>query len=140
MSYRIERGYMHESYLRWYSNLARDALYTTVRGAFKMAPIDPAALAVMKRFVRNRQPYGCYWARYGVGAERAYHTDKGEPHERLIVMLQRADKGGELTVGGERVDLFAGDGVIFRADLCEHAVSLVEAGERVIFTLGRLIV
>ncbi len=106
---------------------------TTVRGTFSMAPIQEFA----------GYDYGCYIIRYGLGAFKAPHKDPSpnwkQRHYRLVCVLQEAGEGGDLYVGGERRDLRRYDAFAFRADLEEHWVTPVTKGERIILTLGKLL-
>lgn len=88
-------------------------------------------------------PYIAGIVRYVVGDHRPAHIDpspaKTMQHHRVIVLVKKAEDGGDLIVSGVRARLEAGDGIVFRADEELHEVTRVVAGERLGLTCGVLL-
>lgn len=84
--------------------------------------------------------FDAYLLRYDVGAFIPPHVDPpladGNRHLRLNAIVLVPERGGELRLDGERVELAAGDAVVFRPDLREHAVSVVEGSPRLVLSVG----
>lgn len=126
--------------------LAKYVEYTTVRGPFKMAPLEPEHLLAVPpaiAFLGGQRPYGAYIIRYAVGAEKAPHVDPPtfakDGHDRIVCLLQAPGSGGTLRFEGEPVSLGVRDGVQFRADLISHSIDTVTEGERIVLTVGRFV-
>ncbi len=84
--------------------------------------------------------FDLYLLRYEVGSHIPPHVDpplaSGMLHGRVNAILEQADRGGILTLDGVEVPLATGDAVRFRPDVHLHAVSAVEAGRRVLWSVG----
>jgi hypothetical protein len=78
----------------------------------------------------------CYIIRYNVGDGIPPHTDPvtGKKHFRLNFELKRASLGGRLYVKKPIFRIWRL--CIFRSDLSRHAVSRVNEGQRLVFSLG----
>lgn len=137
---------LFRSYFRPYEVQAALALsesitYTTIRGSFKMGPIvNFGAFPVIFDWIDGEEPYGCYILRYGPGAEKTPHVDPtpGKIHDRIVVLLQAANTGGDIYIEGQGFKLTPGDAVFLRADLELHAITPVVSGERIVLTVGRI--
>jgi hypothetical protein len=118
-------------------------------GYAKLA-LDPGALPAPLRMLLRRTlgvlgepPAGAfdlYLLRYEVGSHIPPHVDPplfdGALHRRVNAVLEQADRGGVLTLDGEVVPLAARDAVRFRPDAHRHAVSVLEAGRRLLWSVG----
>ncbi len=84
--------------------------------------------------------FDAYLLRYEVGAFIPPHVDPpladGNRHLRLNAIVEASERGGELRLDGDRVSLAPGDAVVFRPDLREHAVSIVEDCPRLVLSVG----
>jgi len=79
-----------------------------------------------------------YFIRYLDGAYIPPHTDPaehGRTHRRINAVLTQATKGGDLLVGGTKIDLRVGDAVLFSPSGEVHEVSEVH-GPRLLFSVG----
>jgi hypothetical protein len=78
--------------------------------------------------------------RYVRGTHVPPHTDpplaSGQEHWRLNGIVRAAGRGGVLALDGRTIELALGDAVVFRPDACRHEVSLVEEGERLVWSVG----
>lgn len=120
------------------------ALELAARRKVGLRDIDPELFPSVHAWMAGRRLWGCYLLEYKEGDARGPHTDHapGEVHLRLVCMVQPAEVGGQLCVRGGVsnllgvVPLRAGDAVEFRADVCEHEVTRVERGTRLVITCG----
>lgn len=89
---------------------------------------------------KNLLGWDSYLLRYLPGAFVPPHTDppllKGFGHLRLNAIVQQGERGGQFLLEGESVALSAGDAILFRPDLLRHAVSRLEAGRRLVLSVG----
>ncbi len=79
-----------------------------------------------------------YLIRYRDGSFIAPHVDDaqhGKRHRRINAVLAPATAGGELTIGGQRIELAIGDAVRFYPDREVHEVTAV-VGTRLLFSVG----
>jgi hypothetical protein len=82
--------------------------------------------------------FDIFLLRYRPGDEAPEHLDpaaEGLAHVRLNALVSRGE-GGTLILDGRGLELLEGDAVIFRPDLESHAVSPVQGGERLVFSVG----
>ncbi|MCG7548075.1 MULTISPECIES: 2OG-Fe(II) oxygenase [Pseudoalteromonas] len=80
--------------------------------------------------------FDVYLLRFPQGCEVPEHTDKVNKgrHYRLNIVLKKAQKGGEFICHSP---IFESERIkLFRPDLCVHAVSKVEQGERLLLSIG----
>lgn len=84
----------------------------------------------------------CYLLRMKEGSHIDFHYDKveGYEHNRLNIILKKAEYGGEFCLEGpsgyprrvrDRI-------ILFRPDIDHHAVSKVERGTRYVLSIGWL--
>lgn len=87
--------------------------------------------------------FDAWLLRYPRGSGVPAHVDAAAAddhvHVRVNAVVVAADAGGVLAIDGAVVDLAAGDAVVFRPDVEVHAVSVVDVGERVVFSVGALV-
>ncbi len=105
-------------------------------GSVAFSGLVSRALAVLGTPFRDY--WDAYLIRYGTGSHVPEHLDvaeRGMRHRRLNALLAVAASGGELRIGGERVDLGVGDAVRFFPDREVHAVTRV-VGTRLLLSLG----
>lgn len=104
-----------------------------------MRDVDPYALPSARTWVGQRA-LGCYLIRYDRGGFAPPHVDvvSQGAHERLVLLVRASEVGGRLLVCGLPVALEPGDALEFRADLCEHEVTPVDVGSRLVLSLGRI--
>ncbi len=78
----------------------------------------------------------CYLLYYPQGSEILPHIDpvSSGKHYRLNVMLKRAEDGGDFVCKNPLLRLWRV--FLFRPDISEHAVSRIEKGYRVMFSIG----
>lgn len=111
-----------------------------------LVDVDDAIAAVVDR-ARAALAIPAGWAfadawllRYPRGASIPPHIDPpeapGMQHVRLNAIVRAPARGGVLTVDGAVVALAEGDAVVFRPDAHEHAVSVVDDGARLVFSVG----
>lgn len=103
-------------------------------------PID--APLVARALGHIGTPFEDYWdvyyIRYLDGAHIPKHTDEaqhGRRHRRINVVLTQAAEGGELWIGGTKIELAVGDAVLFHPDAEVHEVTRV-GGPRLLFSVG----
>src|SRR5262249_30967327 len=107
-----------------------------------LGPHGSDLLARSLHLLRDPAPslWDCWLLRYEVGAYVPPHVDppldEGRQHVRLNLLVARAARGGELRLDGLEVSLEQGDAVVFRPDLCTHEVSRVDAGARLVWSVG----
>jgi len=144
----VGRWWLSEAELQYWLSTAESVNYTTVRGAYKMAPLTLDELSQSPNtmlFLGKSEPYACYVIKYGVGAFKTMHRDPplvGSSklhHQRMVCLLQNAGEGGQLTIDGHDELFLPRDAIIFRADTSDHGVSQVLRGERIILTVGKLV-
>lgn len=85
--------------------------------------------------------HDCYLVRYGVNNWIPSHKDDAplaQEHHRLNAMVTMPERGGQLIVEGQAIELAIRDAYVFRPDLQEHEVRRVEAGVRLIWSVGVL--
>jgi hypothetical protein len=83
-------------------------------------------------------PFDCYLIRYPEGSSIPPHTDPVQRgrHYRLNVILKSPQSGGEFVC---RNPIYASRRIkLFRPDVCEHSVSLVQGGSRYVLSVGWL--
>src|SRR4051812_40715531 len=97
---------------------------------------------VARAMERIGTPFEDYWdvyfIRYLDGAYIPPHTDPaqhGRRHRRINAVLTQAERGGELMIGGAKVELATGDAVLFSPDRELHEVTTV-SGPRLLFSVG----
>jgi hypothetical protein len=81
-------------------------------------------------------PFDLYLLRYRVGAGIPPHVDPvdGRRHYRINIVLREAERGGCFSCVAP---IFETRRIkVFRPDVSEHAVSTVEAGTRLVLSLG----
>lgn len=81
-------------------------------------------------------PFDCYLLRFGEGAEIPPHTDPvtEKRHFRLNIVLWHARHGGEFVCSDP---IYASARIkLFRPDVASHGVTRVEAGKRIVLSLG----
>ena len=80
--------------------------------------------------------WDCYLLRYRPGAYVPPHRDPtdAKPHLRLNAIVQ-SSAGAVLSLNGAAIELAAGDAIVFRPDVVEHAVSAGE-GTRYVWSVG----
>jgi hypothetical protein len=80
--------------------------------------------------------FDLYLLRFPVGSCVPMHRDPvdGAGHLRVNVVVVPARRGGEFSCQGAILDWARLK--VFRSDLCEHAVSEIEAGTRWVLSLG----
>ncbi len=81
-------------------------------------------------------PFDSWLIRYPEGSEIPPHTDPVSVgrHFRLNIVLKSPRSGGEFVC---RAPIFESRRIkLFRPDACEHSVTRVEGGSRVVFSLG----
>ena len=144
----VGRWWLSEAELNYWLSTAESVNYTTVRGAYRMAPLTTDELSQSPNtmlFLSKSEPYACYIIKYGVGAFKTTHRDpplRGSSklvHLRMVCLLQNAEQGGQLTIDGHEELFLPRDAIIFRADTSDHGVSEVLLGERIILTVGKLV-
>ena len=104
--------------------------------------MDRASPLVARGLAKVGVPFEDYWdvyfIRYEDGAYIPPHTDPaehGRTHRRINAVLTQAASGGELFVGGAKIDLEVGDAVLFSPSGEVHEVSKVH-GPRLLFSVG----
>jgi len=104
-------------------------------------PAAPGSL-IARSLARLGTPFERYWdvylIRYRDGAFIAPHVDDaqhGKRHRRINAVLVPAERGGELTIDGQRIALASGDAVRFYPDREVHEVTAV-VGTRLLFSVG----
>jgi hypothetical protein len=80
-----------------------------------------------------------YLLRYDSQDRAPEHLDAapgdGIEHHRLNALIQ-AGEGGAFVLEGKRIELQAGDAVVFRPDRQLHAVEAMRGGVRLVFSVG----
>jgi hypothetical protein len=78
----------------------------------------------------------CYLLRYNVGDRIPVHTDPvpGKRHYRVNFELKKANLGGKLYVKDPIIKFWRF--CFFRSDLSRHAVTRINCGQRLVFSLG----
>lgn len=81
-------------------------------------------------------PFDLYLLRYRRGASVPPHVDPvdGKRHYRINVILREAERGGFFRCVGPILETRRIK--VFRPDVSEHSVSAVEAGTRLVVSLG----
>lgn len=110
-----------------------------VRDDARLLPLIERSLAQLG--MPSSSPFWDAWLlRYPRGSSIPAHTDvpeaSGVGHHRLNALVTAPDAGGILVVDGSVVDLGVGDAIVFRPDLQEHAVSAIEGGARLVWSVG----
>jgi hypothetical protein len=111
-----------------------------------LVDVDDAIAAALDR-ARAALAIPAGWAfadawllRYPRGASIPPHVDPpeatGMQHVRLNAIVRAPRAGGVFTVDGAVVALAEGDAVVFRPDVDVHAVSVVDDGDRLVFSVG----
>lgn len=84
--------------------------------------------------------WDCYLLRYGVGARVPPHVDpplsEGMVHVRLNLLVSPPAAGGVLLLDEAPIPLEPGEAVVFRPDAARHEVTPIEAGERLVWSVG----
>lgn len=86
----------------------------------------------------NPSEFDAYLLRYPTGSEIPPHTDPAEEglcHVRFNA-LAKAGTGGMLYLENQERPLAEGDAYLFRPDITEHRVDPLEAGERLVLSVG----
>ena len=81
-------------------------------------------------------PFDSYLIRYPEGSSIPPHTDPVQRgrHYRLNIILKSPRSGGEFVC---RNPIYASDRIkLFRPDVSEHSVSLVQGGSRYVLSIG----
>lgn len=106
-------------------------------GEFPMAGMFHAAMDLLQP--PNPALYDHWLLHYRTGDAIPPHYDPpmgdGLAHWRLNVLVE-AGEGGMLYLNGAECLLRPGDAVLFRPDRVEHAVAVVTAGRRLVWSLG----
>jgi predicted 2-oxoglutarate/Fe(II)-dependent dioxygenase YbiX len=104
--------------------------------------MDRDAPLVARGLARIGVPFEDYWdvyfIRYEDGAYIPPHTDPAEHgriHRRINAVLLQGTGGGDLHVGGAKIELAVGDAVLFSPSSEIHEVSTVH-GPRLLFSVG----
>lgn len=80
--------------------------------------------------------WDCYALRYPAGSFIPRHRDPTDDHRHLrLNAIVKTATGGQLIIGGETIELGAGDAVVFRPDAVDHEVGPV-AGTRYVWSVG----
>ena len=90
----------------------------------------------IKLLESRRLKCDAYLLYYPTGSEIPPHTDKVESgrHYRLNIVLKQARKGGRFICLNPLISRFRVN--LFRPDIDEHAVTKIEDGYRILFSVG----
>jgi hypothetical protein len=111
----------------------------------KEVALEPSVEELTRRSLAELGPverdrWDRYLLRYRVGTFVLPHVDPplepGWMHVQLNLVVQHAKNGGRLYLDGVEVPLEVGDAVVFRPDVSRHEVTPIEAGERLIWSVG----
>ena len=87
----------------------------------------------------DNELWDAWLLRYPTGSGVPAHVDAADgdfAHVRVNAIVRGANSGGVFAIDGVVIDLDVGDGVVFRPDVDVHEVSVVGAGDRVVFSVG----
>jgi hypothetical protein len=97
-------------------------------------------IGLLRVAVGGPPAFDAWWLSYPVGSHAPAHLDPapvdGLCHLRANLVVVRG-RGGDFIADGERIDLDVGDLVVFRPDVVQHAVSVVDE-PRALLSLGTL--
>jgi len=93
----------------------------------------------IKLFVSKQYRFDCYLIKYEKGDFIPKHKDNVDDkyiHNRINVLLKKADKGGEFYCDNYKI--FLNRIIFFQASEEIHSVSKIEKGTRLILSIGWL--
>ncbi len=104
--------------------------------------LDQLTMSSLAALATPSPPIGWdrYLLRYELGASVPPHIDpplsEGRNHVRLNAVIRQSIRGGVLVLDGEEIALSEGDAVVFRPDLQSHAVTTIDDGSRLLWSIG----
>lgn len=98
--------------------------------------LTPLAQRSLRALAVDVIDWDCYVLRYPAGSFIPLHRDPTDEHRHLrLNAIVQASTGGQLTIGGQAIELHRGDAVVFRPDAVDHAVA-AGTGTRYVWSVG----